>query len=266
MEVPVVFRFELVLSLALAMTIATAAQAPAPAPSPSLSPAPAPAPAFANITQVLINAGDYATLVGYLTSTGVGEKFQAQANRTDVGITIFAPKNKAFTTNPAASLLKGISFRNLEALLEYHALNNWESLADLQQMTDNVTSTFATYNSGGRYQLNITNVQGQVQVDTEWNRATIASTLYNAQPVSIFALDEVLLPTDIFGLPAPAPAPAPSSGAPTPGPSSSSSPSSSSAGGAASGPSGGNSFATHSSSPATVFSLLLLALLMKIIA
>ncbi|KAI5063589.1 hypothetical protein GOP47_0022136 [Adiantum capillus-veneris] len=263
MELPALCRsrwllLPILLSIAIAFSPSqTTAQVPTGAPSPS--PAPAPAPSYVNITQVLVYAGDFSTFVSLLISSGVGEKFQAQANNTETGITIFAPKDKAFTTEPAATLLKNLTSQQLMSLLEYHALTSWESLAELQLMTDNVTNTFATFNGGGRYVLNVTMVKGQVEIITEWNKATITSTLYNARPVSIFALDQVLLAEDLFGLPAPAPAPSPFSGAPV------SSPSSSSTGGgagAAAGPSGtNNSFAPLSSSPAPLCYLLFLCLL-----
>ncbi|MCO5601592.1 hypothetical protein L7F22_055715 [Adiantum nelumboides] len=248
----------MLLSIAIAFSPSgTRAQALTEAPSPS--PAPAPAPGYVNITQVLIYAGDFSTFVKLLTSSGVGEKFQKQANDTETGITIFAPKDKAFTTEPAATLLTNLTAQQLMSLLEYHALSSWESLAELQQTANNVTNTFATYNGGGRYVLNLTNVKGQVEIITEWNRATIASTLINANPVSIFALDQVLLAEDLFGLPAPAPAPSPSSGAPELSPSASSD--GSSRGSAAAGPSSNDdSFAVLSSSPAPLCSLLLLSL------
>eukprot|EP00250_Pteridium_aquilinum_P022475 c25388_g1_i1 orf=184-981(+) len=260
MELPTLCRSKLLL-LPLLLSIAISiAQAQAPTASPTPSPAPAPAPAYVNITQVLVAAGDFSTFVGLLLSTGVGEKFQAQANNTEVGITIFAPKDKAFKAEPASTLLKGLKAQQVMSLVEYHGLNDWESLAALQQTSDNITSTFATFNGGGQYMLNVTNSKGQVEIITDWNRATITSTLYNAKPVSIFAIEQVLLPFDLFGLPAPAPAPSPFSGAPSLSPSSSAS-SSSSSSSSASGPSSHKSSAPLSSSPPSPFSLFLLACL-----
>eukprot|EP00250_Pteridium_aquilinum_P008528 c18017_g1_i1 orf=311-1162(-) len=222
--------------IALAM-VATACNAQAQAPTaspPAIAPAPPPAPMFVNVTQVLAQAGDYSTFVNLMIETKVDQIFQRNANQTQTGITIFAPTNEAFTTKPASTLLKNLTEQQKTSLVEYHALNSWISLGSLQQAQadQNVTSTLATYNNGGGvYQLNLTNDLGVVQILSGWTTANLTSTLYSQQPVSIFAIDEVLLPDDIFGLPSLAPAPSPSSGAPTPSPSS---PSSSSA----SGPSG----------------------------
>ncbi|MCO5611337.1 hypothetical protein L7F22_065590 [Adiantum nelumboides] len=188
---------------------------------PSPSPAPAPTtPTSCNITQVIDSAGQFSSFLQLMSQTGVGDKFQAQANQTHIGITIFAPIDKAFTRAPASALLKNITQQQKVSLCEYHALPKWYPLASLQHTNDNVTSTYATYNGGGgRYSFNVTDENGNVEIKTEWVSASIVSTLYNAAPCSIFAIDEVLLPEDIFGLPAPAPAPAPSAGAPVVSPS-----------------------------------------------
>lgn len=247
----------IVLALAIAIASTTThAQAPLASPSASPSPAPAPAPAFVNITQVLVYAGDYTTFVNLLIETQVAQKFQNQANQTQVGISIFAPTNAAFNTPPASILLKNLTEQQKMSLLEYHALNNWQSLDALQHSSQNVTTTFATYNGGGRYQFNITDEQGTVEIFTGYDKANITSTLYNEKPCSIFGINAVLLPEDLFGLPAPAPAPSPFSGAPSP----SGSPSSAAQ---ASGPSSDTSFAPPPFTP-SLSSLIILASLLSL--
>ncbi|KAI5072899.1 hypothetical protein GOP47_0013005 [Adiantum capillus-veneris] len=189
--------------------------------SPSPSPAPVPTPALCNITQVIQSAGQFSSFLQLMSQTAVGEKFQAKANQTHIGITIFAPIDKAFARAPTSTLLKNITQQQKVSLCEYHALPKWYPLASLQQTDNNVTSTYATYNNaeGGKYSFNVTDEDGNVEIKTGWASASIVSTLYNAAPCSIFAIDEVLLPEDIFGLPSLAPAPAPSTGAPLVSPS-----------------------------------------------
>ncbi|KAI5070542.1 hypothetical protein GOP47_0014885 [Adiantum capillus-veneris] len=164
-------------------------------------------------------AGDYSTFVSLMIETKVDEVFQRNANQTEIGITIFAPSNGAFTTKLASSLLSNLTDSQKVSLVEYHALTSWVSLGSLQLADDNQTATLATYNNGGgQYQLNLTNIFGMVQVVSAWTVANLTSTLYSQRPVSIFGINQVLLPEDLFGLPSPAPAPSPSSGAPTPTP------------------------------------------------
>lgn len=255
--------------LAAMVIIACNAQAgaAAAAAAPVLAPAPAPAPGFENVTQLLVYGGDYSTFISLMIETKVDVIFQRMANDTETGVTIFAPSNEAFKTKLAISLLKNISDSQKVSLVEYHALNNYQSLEDLQNSHQNQTVTLASYNNGGgRYLVNITFEQGIVQVLSDWTLANMTGMVYSSKPLSIFALNQVLFPDDIFGLPSPSPAPAPSSGAPTPTPSSSLSSSSSSS---SSGPSGSkdSSFAPPSFSPSLsslIISFLSLTLLMSL--
>eukprot|EP00250_Pteridium_aquilinum_P024798 c2961_g1_i1 orf=235-1050(+) len=231
---------------------------------PTPTPAPAPAPAFCNITQVIESAGQFLNFLQLMSETKVGERFQIQANKTDVGITIFAPIDKAFARAPASSLLKNITQQQKVSLCEYHALPRWYPLASLQQTENNITGTYATYNGGGgKYTFNVTDQNGNVELETGWSSADIVSTLYNAAPCSIFAIDEVLLPEDIFGLPSPAPAPAPSTGSPLISPSSPSSSLASSSPPASTTASGPSSQPSIASSLCPYQALLLLSLLLS---
>ncbi|KAI5083613.1 hypothetical protein GOP47_0003356 [Adiantum capillus-veneris] len=211
-----------VLFLALSLCAhAIHAQAPTESPTPSPSPAPAPAPAFCNITQVIQSAGQFTNFLQLLSDTQAGERFQNQANQSNVGITVFAPTDEAFAAQPAATLLKNITEQQKVSLCHFHALTKWYSLSSLQQVNNMMLSTFATYNAninGGKYTVNVSDFNGTVTVRTEWTTAAISSTLYNAEPCSVFAINEVLLPIDIFGMPSPAaPTPAPSGSTSTDG-------------------------------------------------
>ncbi|MCO5567937.1 hypothetical protein L7F22_021633 [Adiantum nelumboides] len=210
------------LALLLICTHAANAQVPIESPAPSLSPtpAPAPAPAFCNITQVIQSAGQFTTFLQLLDDTQAGQRFQNQANQSNIGITVFAPSDKAFATQPASTLLKNITEQQKVSLCHFHALTRWYPLSSLQQVNNMMLSTFATYNAntnGGKYAINVSDFNGTVTVRTEWGSADVTSTLYNAEPCSVFAINEVLLPVDIFGMPPPTPAEAPKAGTATDG-------------------------------------------------
>ncbi|KAM7503714.1 hypothetical protein LguiB_002618 [Lonicera macranthoides] len=178
--------------------------------SPSLSPTPAPAPApdFVNLTDLLTVAGPFHTFLKYLQSTKVIETFQNQANNTEEGITMFIPKDDAFSSlkNPS---LSNLTNDQLKSLCLFHALPHFYSLADFKNLSDiSPVSTFA----GAQYSLNFTDVSGTVHIGSGWTNTKVSSAVYSTDPVAIYQVNKVLLPEAIFGTdipPMPAPAPAP---------------------------------------------------------
>ncbi|XP_038973288.1 fasciclin-like arabinogalactan protein 7 [Phoenix dactylifera] len=177
------------------------------APSPLLppSPAPAPAPHFVNLADLLSVAGPFHTFLNYLEQTQVIQTFQNQANNTKQGITIFVPKDSAF------SLLKKTTFSNLtrdqlKTLLLYHAFPKYYSLSDFQNLSASNPATFA----GGSYTLNLTDNSGRIHVASTWSNPEITSSVYSTAPVAVYQINKVLLPMAIFSTePALAPALAP---------------------------------------------------------
>lgn len=175
---------------------------------PSLSPTPAPAPApdYVNLTDLLSVAGPFHTFLGYLQSTKVIDTFQNQANNTEEGITIFVPKDSAFSALKKPSLSK-LTSEQLKQVILFHALPHFYSLAEFTKLTSS-TPTFA----GGDYTLNFTDNSGTVHVNTGWSKTKVTSAVHATDPVAIYQVDKVLLPEAIFGTdipPAPAPAPTP---------------------------------------------------------
>ncbi|KAM5580462.1 fasciclin-like arabinogalactan protein 7 [Rosa sericea] len=202
MELPVVFMAVLVLcsSAAYAQT----------APSPSLTPTPAPAPApeFVNLTDLFSVAGPFHTFLGYLESTKVIETFQDQANKTEEGITIFVPKDSAFTSLKKPSL-SNLTAAQLKSLFLFHALPHYYSLADFRNLSN--MSPVATM-AGGQYSLNFTDVSGSAHLTSGWSVTKVSSSVHSTDPVAVYQVDKVLLPEAIFGTdipPTAAPAPAP---------------------------------------------------------
>ncbi|CAK9163840.1 unnamed protein product [Ilex paraguariensis] len=178
--------------------------------SPSLSPTPAPAPApdFVNLTDLLTVAGPFDTFLNYLESTKVLQTFQNQANNTEEGITIFVPKDGAFSSLKKPSL-SNLTSDQLKSLFLFHALPHYYTLADFKNLSQmSPVSTFA----GGSYTLNFTDVFGTIHLGTGWTNTKVSSSVHSTDPVAVYQIDKVLLPEAIFGTdipPTPAPVPAP---------------------------------------------------------
>ncbi|XP_062153243.1 fasciclin-like arabinogalactan protein 7 [Alnus glutinosa] len=177
-------------------------------PSLSPTPAPAPAPAYVNLTDLLTVAGPFHTFLSYLESTKVIETFQSQANNTEEGITIFVPKDTAFSSLKKPSL-SNLTQAQLKSLLLFHGLPHYYSLADFKNLSQSgPIPTFA----GGQYTLNFTDVSGTVHIDSGWTDTKVSSSVHSTDPVAIYQVDKVLLPEAIFGTdipPTAAPAPSP---------------------------------------------------------
>ncbi|KAF8414194.1 hypothetical protein HHK36_002194 [Tetracentron sinense] len=176
--------------------------------SPSLSPAPAPAPAFVNLTDLLSVAGPFHTFLSYCESTKVIQTFQNQANNTEQGITLFVPKDQAFSSlkNPS---LSNLTEEQLKSLILFHALPKYYTLADFKNLSQaSPVSTMA----GGQYTLNFTDVSGTGHIGSGWTNTKVSSSVHSTDPVAVYQIDKVLLPEAIFGTdipPTPAPSPSP---------------------------------------------------------
>lgn len=173
------------------------------------SPAPAPSPGFVNLTQLLTVAGPFHKFLALLETTKTIKTFQNQANNTEEGLTLFVPKDKAFTSlkNPS---LANLTQDQLKSLCLFHALPHFYSLAEFKKLSQvSPVSTFA----GGQYTVNFTDNSGTILLNSGWTRTKVSSAVYSTDPVAIYQVDKVLLPEAIFGtdippMPAPAPAPA----------------------------------------------------------
>nr|GMD35274.1 fasciclin-like arabinogalactan protein 7 [Ipomoea batatas] len=176
---------------------------------PSLPPAPAPAPEHVNLTDLLTVAGPFHTFLNYLESTKVIETFQNQANDTEEGITLFVPKDQAFSKLKKVSL-SNLTAGQLKSLCLFHALPHYYTLADFRNLSQ--FSPINTFAGGQLYGLNFTDVSGTVHLNSGWTSTKISSAVRSTFPVAVYQVDGVLLPEAIFGTdipPTPAPAPAP---------------------------------------------------------
>lgn len=173
--------------------------------------APAPSASNLNITEVLDKAG-CKIFVQLITSTGVLKTYEdAFAD----GFTLFAPTDEAFSA-AVMSKLKKLSSAQQIYVLEYHALPEYSPMGTLKTSSGPV-STLAT-SKAAKYALSISSAGNTVTLNSGLTKSTVTNTLQDDQPIALYTINKVLLPTEIFGVaPAPAPTPlmAPSS-SPTP--------------------------------------------------
>ncbi|TVU15621.1 hypothetical protein EJB05_39151, partial [Eragrostis curvula] len=173
--------------------------------------APDPArPMRANLTEILTLDGPFGTFLTYLQQTDLVEVFQRQAYRTDQGVTILVPVDRAFAA-VQPSVLPGLSRHHLRDLMLYHSLARRYELAEFEELSrSNPVTTLA----GRPYTVNVTCDAGTVRVRSRWAEAKIVGSVSVAAPMAVYELDRVLLPDSLFPAQPPvvaaAPAPAPS--------------------------------------------------------
>ncbi|XVF73373.1 hypothetical protein PTKIN_Ptkin12aG0196700 [Pterospermum kingtungense] len=173
--------------------------------------APAPSASALNITGLLEKAG-CKTFASLLISSGVLKTYESAL---DKGLTIFAPSDEAFKAKGVPDLSKLTNAEQV-SLLEYHASPDYKPKGTLKTTKDPV-NTLAT-NGAGKYDLSVTVDGDSVTLHTGVGTSRVAEAVYDSPPFVIFTVDNVLLPSELFGKsPSPAPAPEPvSSPSPTP--------------------------------------------------
>ncbi|XP_077239068.1 fasciclin-like arabinogalactan family protein [Tasmannia lanceolata] len=156
-----------------------------------------PLPAL-NITKALIDGRNFNVVASMLEASGVTDEFES--DERGAGITIFVPTDSAFADLPATEKLQSLPADKKAVVLKFHVLHSYYPLGSLESIVNPVQPTLATEDSGaGRYTLNITRVNGSVAIDTGIVQASITQTVFDQNPVAIFAVSRVLLPKEIFG-------------------------------------------------------------------
>lgn len=217
------FTFLAFSSASQAVNLGAVSLATAPA---STAAAPAPGPVSVNLSGILDKAGQFNTFIGLLKSTQVGMQLQSQLSNSQQGVTIFAPSDAAFAALKPGTL-NSITDQEKIALLQYHALPSYYTFGQFQTVS-NPVRTMASGN-GGPFGINVTSFGNSVNISTGVINTPVNSAVYSQNPVAVYQVDKVLLPTELFGAKPPAAAPAPEAGAPI------SSPALSPSGGSASG-------------------------------
>lgn len=172
----------------------------APIIAPGILTAPAPSASDVNITAVLEKAG-CKTFLSLINANGVIKTFESARAK---GLTIFAPNDEAFKAAGVPDLSK-LTNAEIVSLLLYHARAGYSPIGTLKTTKDPI-DTLAT-NGAGKYDLKVTTAGDSVTLHTGVDSSRIADTLLDATPLSIFSVDSVLLPTELFGK-SPSPAPA----------------------------------------------------------
>ncbi|KAI5084229.1 hypothetical protein GOP47_0000398 [Adiantum capillus-veneris] len=170
--------------------------------------APGPAPAPVNFTAILIQSKNYNTFLSLIKATGVDALLMK--HDTPPGLTVFAPDDGAFKKLPAGALGQLTSTEQV-ALLEFHCLGSYYSTQELGALSS-PQMTLASGSGGGNFEYaSISlNKAGTTVIDTGFNQVAVGPMLYSQEPLGLYGISTVLLPTDIFGLPP--------SGAPVPTP------------------------------------------------
>lgn len=179
--------------------------------APGMLTAPAPSASDVNITAALEKAG-CKTFASLITTNGVIKTYESAVEK---GLTIFAPNDEAFKAAGVPDLSK-LSNAEIVSLLLYHARAGYTPFGTLKTTKDPLT-TLAT-NGAGKYELKVTTAGDEVTLHTGVDSSRVADTVLDSTPLVIFAVGDVLLPTELFGKsPSPAPAPEPTK-SPSPAP------------------------------------------------
>uniref|UniRef100_A0A0A9BQA0 FAS1 domain-containing protein n=1 Tax=Arundo donax TaxID=35708 RepID=A0A0A9BQA0_ARUDO len=132
-----------------------------------------------------------------LQASGVASEFEADEH--GAGITIFVPTDDAFAGLPATDRLQSLPAERKAVVLRFHVLHSYYPLGSLESIVNPVQPTLATeYTEAGRFTLNITRVNGSIAIDTGVVQASITRTVFDQNPVAVFAVSEVLLPKEMF--------------------------------------------------------------------
>uniref|UniRef100_I1PWB9 FAS1 domain-containing protein n=1 Tax=Oryza glaberrima TaxID=4538 RepID=I1PWB9_ORYGL len=154
-------------------------------------------PAAVNITKVLADARAFNVAASMLEASGVADEFEA--DERGAGITVFAPTDDAFAGLPAGDRLQSLPAERKAVVLRFHVLHSYYPLGSLESIVNPVQPTLATeFTQAGRFTLNITRANGSVAIDTGVVQATITRTVFDQNPVAVFAVSKVLLPKEMF--------------------------------------------------------------------
>ncbi|TKW10913.1 hypothetical protein SEVIR_6G199600v4 [Setaria viridis] len=195
------------LPLASAATSGGSGKAAA-APAAAKAKAPAAPP---NITALMSKGGckSFASLVS--KSPDALSTFQSAV---EGGVTAFCPTDDAL--RPFMPSYRNLSADGKASLLLFHAVPVYYTLRSLKS-NNGPMNTLATDGGSRGYNFTVQNVGDQVSIRTEASDAAarVRSTVYDRDPVAIYAVDAVLEPVELFEpAEAPAPAPAPAADAP----------------------------------------------------
>jgi uncharacterized surface protein with fasciclin (FAS1) repeats len=211
--------------LATVSAMAAAQKAVAPAAPAKAKPAPAAAVADApgaatadgkpptDPIAIMKKAGGFTKFCDLLEQTRVDTQLKAQLTDSYNGLTIFAPTDDAFDALKAGTL-NGLSSQDQIQMMLYCVLPRFYSLSMLGTLGKEKINTQASGHTGPyRYTIKPSGNNVNVSTGVKGNNMLLNSVVSKDFPLSIYSVDKVPLPYELFGpqppTPAPAPAPAP---------------------------------------------------------
>nr|GMC48527.1 fasciclin-like arabinogalactan protein 2 [Ipomoea batatas]GMC70649.1 fasciclin-like arabinogalactan protein 2 [Ipomoea batatas] len=152
--------------------------------------APASGPTDVNITTLMAKQGCKA-FADLLESTGADGTF---ALNVETGLTVFCPTDKVI--QGFMPKYKNLSKDGKMSLLLYHGVPVYHNLGMLRS-SNGVLNTLATGGSS-KYDFTVQNSGDDVTLETKVVTAKITGTMYDEEPLSVFKVDKVLLPRELF--------------------------------------------------------------------
>ncbi|KAI3828113.1 hypothetical protein L1987_02210 [Smallanthus sonchifolius] len=157
-----------------------------------------------NLTSLLQRDGCQA-FYDLLTSSGAIGTFLSSV---ESGVTVFCPDDDAIAA--FAPKFKNLTAQEKTSLLLYHGVPLYNSMGMLRS-SNGLMNTLATEGAKKKYDFTVQNVGNDVKLKTKVVTATISGTVVDEEPISIYTIDKVLMPREIFKgtVEADEPAPAP---------------------------------------------------------
>ncbi|OIT00057.1 fasciclin-like arabinogalactan protein 2 [Nicotiana attenuata] len=164
--------------------------------------APVAAPSDLNITTLMSEQGCKAFSDLLKSHPDVSKTF---AENVESGLTVFCPTDGVL--NGFMPKFKKLTKDGQASLLLYHGVPVYNSLGMLKS-NNGLMNTLATEGKK-KYDFTVQNDGDDVMLKTKVVTATISGTLYDEEPLSVYKVDKVLLPRELFKAIAEEPAPAP---------------------------------------------------------
>ncbi|KAK6229865.1 FAS1 domain - like 9 [Theobroma cacao] len=165
--------------------------------------APTPGPSELNITGIMSAHGCKVfadTLLANHEAIGTYE------DNVNGGLTVFCPLDDPFKA--FLPKYKNLTASKQSSFLEFFGVPVYQSLSTLKS-NNGIMNTLAT-DGASKFDFTVQNEGEEVTLKTKVNNVKITGTLLDEQPVAIYTIDKVLMPSELFkAAPTPAPAPAP---------------------------------------------------------
>ncbi|CAK9175777.1 unnamed protein product, partial [Ilex paraguariensis] len=158
-----------------------------------------------NVIKILEKAGGYSVFIKLLKSTQIDSRIYSQLNNSNMGLTIFAPADSAFSSLKSGTL-NTFTAGQQSQLIQFHIIPSYISLSQFQTLSNPLT-TQAGGSNENQFPLNITTSGSSVNISTGIVNATVNGIVYTDGQLAVYQVDKVLLPMYFYVTPAPAPAP-----------------------------------------------------------